>query len=445
MKASAFKYTILSAVATMVMLVLVLMPFHAFLTVWLASHFGHYTALRLWKELILVAAGLGVVYLMLTDHKIRTHTLSRRLVWLIAAYAVLQVAIGLIVWHNGDVTTKALLYGWLVDLRFLVFFLICWAVALRTARLQANWFNLLIFPALAVALIAVLQATVLPHDVLRHFGYGPATIEPLETINHNQHYLRVMSTLRGANPLGAYLILPITALVIGLCKNRRSWRLWLGLVLCTLALYFSHSRSAFLGALLAAGIVLALNVRSKLGKQLLAAGAGVVVVLAVILSLALHNNADFQNVVLHTQTNSSSPQSSNDGHVAALKSGLHDIRHRPFGAGPGTAGPASIYNDGKARIAEDYFIQLGQEVGIVGMLLFIIINAGIGYLLWLRRQSPLAMCLLASLIGLTLVNCLLHAWADDTVAYVWWGLAGMAMATLPITETKTTRGKKQAH
>jgi hypothetical protein len=29
---------------------------------------------------------------------------------------------------------------------------------------------------------------------------------------------------------------------------------------------------------------------------------------------------------------------------------------------------------------------------------------------------------------LTVVNLLSHAWADDTLTYVWWGLAGIAMA-----------------
>jgi hypothetical protein len=35
--------------------------------------------------------------------------------------------------------------------------------------------------------------------------------------------------------------------------------------------------------------------------------------------------------------------------------------------------------------------------------------------------------LFASLIGITLVNLLLYAWSDDTLSYIWWGLAGIAM------------------
>jgi hypothetical protein len=114
------------------------------------------------------------------------------------------------------------------------------------------------------------------------------------------------------------------------------------------------------------------------------------------------------------------------------------LAHHPLGDGPGTAGPASVYNHGHpARIAENYFIQVGQETGWLGLTLFTLINVGVGYLLWLRRDDPLALSLFASLIGLTLINMLSHAWADDTLAYIWWGLAGIAMVSDPKPKIKT--------
>jgi hypothetical protein len=83
MKASALKYTVLSWVSGFTMLILLLMPLYGFLTVWAGSMFGHYTAIRLWQEGLLVLCVVGVLYLIAVDHKIRTHTLSRRLVWTI--------------------------------------------------------------------------------------------------------------------------------------------------------------------------------------------------------------------------------------------------------------------------------------------------------------------------------------------------------------------------
>jgi hypothetical protein len=432
MKASAVKYAVLSMVASLIVLTMVLMPFHAILTVWTASIFGHYTLLRLWKEALLFIAGLGVVYLLMTDRKIRTHTLSRRLVWLIAAYAVVQAIVGLIALHNHAVTPKALAYGWLIDLRYLAFFLVSWAVALRTSRLQSNWFKILVIPAAIVVGFGLLQIFVLPHDFLRHFGYSAATIDPVDTINQNNNYIRIFSTLRGPNPLGAYLILPITITVAALVRSRRNWQLWALLIASIIVLFFSRSRSALIGAMLSVAILLTLSLRTRQAKQRLSIAVTLIAVVAIGLVISLRNNPTYQNLVLHTQNGTTATTSSNDGHIAALKNGLRDVAQQPLGRGPGTAGPASIYNNHQSRIAENYFVQLAQEVGVLGLGLFLIINAGIAYLLWLRRTSPLALCLFTSLIGLSVVNLLLHAWADDTLAYVWWGLAGVAMATLPL-------------
>src|SRR6185437_15347018 len=100
-------------------------------------------------------------------------------------------------------------------------------------------------------------------------------------------------------------------------------------------------------------------------------------------------------------------------HASALKQGVHDIIHQPFGRGPGSAGPAIVYNNGQPRIAENYYVQIGQETGWVGLILFLLINAGVGYLLWVRRRDPLAVMLYGSLIGISFINLLSHAWTDD--------------------------------
>src|SRR5215217_7162938 len=73
---------------------LLLLPFHAFLTVWVASAVDHYTALRLWKEIVLVLLVplAGVVVW-------RTPRLWRRLevgwlFWALVFYALLHLLLG---------------------------------------------------------------------------------------------------------------------------------------------------------------------------------------------------------------------------------------------------------------------------------------------------------------------------------------------------------------
>lgn len=431
MKASALKYPVLMWAATLATIIIGLVPFHAFLTVWLSSAVGHYTALRLWKEVLLVVMSLGVAYLLLTDAKIRTHTLTRRLVWLVLGYAGLQLLLGALSLRAGTVTLRALGYGLLINLRFFGFFLLVWAIALRTSRLKNNWQRLLLWPAAAVVAFGLLQMLILPADFLRHFGYGTSTILPYETVNSNRDYVRIMSTLRGPNPLGAYLILPATALLVLGYRATKKRRL-VGLLVATiLVIAASFSRSAALGLFVSLATVTLLVARSPLAKKVIYGLAMSLLLIGIIGSLAIHKNSRLENIVLHTQTKSAVRTTSNAGHVRSFESGVSDIIHQPQGRGPGTAGPASVYNRGQARIAENYFLQIGQETGIFGLVMFTVIISGVGYLLWLRRADSLALTLFASLVGLSLVNMLSHAWADDTLAYVWWGLAGIAMASGP--------------
>ncbi|MEI8338751.1 MAG: O-antigen ligase family protein [bacterium] len=432
MKKSTLKYSTLQWTASLIMIIIMVMPFHAFLTVWLSSLVGHYTALRLWKELLLIVAGSGAIFLLLTDQKIRQNTLSRRIVWLILAYIALNIVWGIIGFFGGDLSAKALGYGLIVNTRFLIFFLIAWAVALRTDRLRNNWQKMVLWPAVIVVVFGILQFSVLPNDFLKHFGYSVSTIEPFETINSNSNYIRISSTLRGANPLGAYLIIPITFLAMLIMRGKRTWQNVTLLIGALMALVFTFSRSAWIGTALALSTLGVMNLEGRnIAKSNL-------LLLSLLLALiagsayALRSNSHFQNVIFHTEDRSVVKVSSNQNHWSATKNGVIDVAKHPLGFGPGSAGPASSYNNGNGRIAENYFVQVGQELGWIGLVFFTVINIGVGYLLWLKRADPLALGLFASFIGITAVNMLMHAWADDTLAYVWWGLAGIAMAPIHV-------------
>lgn len=433
MKASTIKYGVLTCTLTLISLIFILLPFHAFLTVWAASIFDHYTAFRLWKEVLIALALLGVLYLLLFDRKVRHHTMRRKLTWLIVGYIIVQLGAGLWAWNQGDVTLKAMLYGVLLNSRFLLFFLLGWAIAIRTDRFERRWPKLMLWPAVLVVVFGLLQVFALPPDFLRHFGYGAATIEPMHTINDNEDFLRYASTLRGPNPLGAYLLIPISALVVLLVRFPKSWNWTKGLLLAgSLAmLFFSFSRSAWIGAVVSIVFAAAVALRRERWYRYRWQFAGVGAALAVaglVGIFALQDNRHFQNFIFHTEDNSVVAVSSNDDRAVAIQDGLRDLRDDPLGDGPGTAGPASVYND-ETRISENYYLQLGQETGWLGLGLFLAITLVVAYLLWTRRQTTLALSLLAALVGISVVNLMSHAWTDDTLAYIWWGLAGLAIGT----------------
>lgn len=418
------------ATSWMIAGILALLPFHAFITVWLASAVGHYTLLRLWKELLMVFVLAGTIYILAADKPLRQKLWNFWPARLIAIYSALLLAWAGAALAKDDVTAKAMWYGLLLNLRFLIFFLVVWVIAAKSNFLARQWKKILLVPAMLVSAFAILQYLVLPYDFLKHFGYSAATIDPYETINNNINRLRVFSTLRGANPLGAYLVIPLSALAFLLIKHRSKRKegvlLFGGLLL---ALIFSFSRSAWIGAALGLLAVAWALLKSRKARKMLALSLAGLVIFGGLLAVGLRNNATFQNAIFHTDSASKIAISSNEGRVSALKAAANDIARQPLGSGVGTAGPASVYNQRPARIAENYYLQIGQEAGIAGMVLFIAICAMVGKLLWNKRAGPLALWLLASLIGISFINLLSHAWTDDTLAYIWWGLAGLALAT----------------
>jgi hypothetical protein len=445
-------------VATM----LVLLPFHAFLTIWLSTLLGHYTALRLWKEFLLVILVLGSSFILIKDASLRKKVTSSLLARLIILYIFLTVSCGIVAYILDEVTLKALGYGLIIDLRFLIFFLAVWIIATPLQKLDASqsdhrllrsgfgtgqsklkqwWPKLLLIPAALVILIGLLQRIILPYDFLKHFGYSSNTIYPYATINHNTNYSRIMSTLRGPNPLGAYLILILTALKALLINSKRKRGIWsIFAVVALLVLVFSYSRSAWIGSMLSLLFLGWISLeRSQIKRVLLPAVAALLIAAAMFAAVFRHN-VTFENLFFHTQNNSTIKTTSDQGHVSAFKSGMDDLINEPLGRGVGTAGPASVYNDNKVRIAENYYLQIAQEIGWAGLILFIAINYLIACELWLKRQETLARILLAALLGITFVNMLSHAWADDTLSYIWWGLAGIALAPI-ISSRQKAHGK----
>jgi hypothetical protein len=429
MKRKSADSIVVRFVAISVATILVLMPFHAFLTVWLNSGLGHYTALRLWKEFLLLLVGVGAVYLLCKSARLKSQ-LYRSWLWrLIGLFTLVTVAWGLVAYANGGVTLKAVLYGGLLDIRPFAILLIAWVAATYAPWLYQRWQKLVLWPAAGVIAIGLVQRFALPYDFMKHFGYNENTIWPYETIDHKTSYIRIRSTLRGANLLGGYLLIILAVLGDLLFSWRRKILVAGALTAALVALYASGSRGAWLGAVPAAGVLLWLRLATPQARKRM-----VVLVIAGLLVLSgavvvLRDNDYVQNTFFHTDENSTSSVSSNSAHINYSIDAAKEIVTEPLGRGPGTAGPAGVYNAGHpARIAENNFLQIGQETGWLGLGLFIAIYYLLAKAMWRRRQLPLAQILLASFVGLTVMALLMHIWTDDTIAYLWFGLAGILLA-----------------
>lgn len=405
-------------------IIIAILPFHAVFATWLSTGIGHLNIVHAWKEIIILAMVPPVIWLAWRRPAIRRAFLKSWIFWLAIAYAALCFMLGGWALADHKVGAAALAYGLLIDLRFLAFFLICMVLALNHNFLERNWRKILLVPAGVVVIFGLLQRFILPSDFMRHFGYGTNSIPAYQTVDANVDYRRIQSSLRGANPLGAYLVLIIPAIVV-------SWwgRRWLELVSVIAAgtvLFFSYSRSAWVGLAISLIILFWLSTKRLSGRWTLA--AVITLSVAAFTVYSFRSSQITQDIILHTSSSSTSAVSSNDVRSQAMKNGLNDVIHQPLGRGPGTAGPASFRNIKPARIAENYYLQLGQEIGILGMALFLAINLLVARGLWLNKADTLSKILLASLVGITFVNLVSHAWADDTLSLVWWGLAGVALS-----------------
>jgi len=430
--------------------ILVVVPFYTVLSIWAASRLKHLDFFKSWKEMMLVAMAAIVAGFLITHGKYAAKVFKNNLVLLMVAYMVLVIIMGIYGLSTNRVSDSAAIYGWLIDLRVFGIFL----VSLLTFHLSQQfnlkpfpWRKIILVPAICVIIFGFLQVVALPHDFLNHFGYSLSTTAPYETVDNQPGLIRIQSTLRGPNPLGAYLVIVITVLVSEFMRSKdRRYKAFLALLglLGLFDLYNTYSRSAEIGLVLALGALVFVHNRALIHKfrwHLTIAGAALVLLLGV--AAAKHNYL-VQNVIFHSSNKSTSAVSSNSQRADAMQTALKDIIHHPLGSGVGSAGAASRRNTkGPVKIAENYYLQIGQELGILGLILFLSINVVIAVKLWRQRHDELTAVLLASLVGLAFANLLYHAWSDDALAYIWWSLAGLALAPAILTTEHKRHGKKQ--
>ena len=405
-------------------LVLFLMPFHAFFTTWIASASGNVLQIRAWKEVALFVLTITGLYLCARSSALKDKIVKNKLALPMLAFVLWTLLVALLF----DRQPKSTLLGLTIQLRFVVIFFFVFVVGSLHRSSPAFLEKLLLVPAIGVIVFGLAQMFALPYDFLKHFGYRKSqTIPPYFTIDEQLSKLRYASTLRGPNPLGTYLIVPLTTLANMLWQRRRKLVHTVLFVGGAILLYGSQSRGAWIGFLAAAAafgfVKLSHRARALLVVVLLLGG-----LIGGGMLYTFRQTSFVQDVILHDNPKTGGKVSSNAGHLDSLKTALRDVKKRPlFGCGPGCAGPASVYAKSGARYAENYFLQTAQELGIVGLTLLLLIYAIIAHQLLLAKERS-SQVLFVVFIGVNVASLFSHAWADDTIAYIWWGLAGLVLA-----------------
>lgn len=411
----------------------VYMPLHIFLSQWLSTYTGGLEVWKAAKDVILVLAVFPLLFLAFKQGAFKS-TFFKRFIILGAAYVAIYMLF-LLFDRNADLISA--ITGSVYNTRILGYLLLGYVVA--NSKLGAQYartvLKVTLVMALIVATFGVLQYF-LPKDFLTHFGYSlERGVKAMFFIDDKPDFPRVMSTLRDPNSLGAYLALPIvySTYFLFIKRGKQEWKVlsdkWLRILLVAsaLCLIATFSRSGAITVFVSVATLLLVSIRNKRAVTKKYAPLALVgIVLIGSLLFAFRNTYVYKNVVIHSDE-SSAQLDPNELRVALNKDAVYRIKNNPFGEGPGTAGVVSINNPEGVKLTENYYLQIAEEVGVVGLAMFICIFA-----LFLLRlcavRSNFGIIIFSVGVGIAVFSLLNHAWINEALALQWWLLSGLAVA-----------------
>jgi hypothetical protein len=440
------------------------LAFHnaVFLALWFAgAHGWQLTVLQAWKELLLAAALLSVVWTALR---------ARRLPFTpgpldVAAAALALVALVYLVLPDallaGSPGPKARFYG----LRELVLPVAAYAVGRSLTLGRAEWRRLgvvVLAASAAVAVIGIVEDYAIPLSVWRHAGaaryfreqlhfpefHGPAGLPENIALNTSSGVFRRLASTY-LSPLGTAYMLAVALLVAAAWRPRR--RLLLAAASATMlaALALALSRAAAL-ALVGALLLLAL-----VERRILPAAAALVVA-AVTLGAA----AGFTHVAPRTHffpedlpyqqqnakrrggLSSGSPlttsgtfsDTSSQEHWSELRRSFDNFKRHPGGYGLGSGGQIAQRFGGDVAAGESLYLTVAVETGVAGLAALVALVIAtlwqLGRTALRLRGSPVgrvAAVLLCAQAAVFAIAIQTEIWGVPWLVYVLWALTGAAV------------------
>lgn len=425
--------------------------------------------LAMWKEGLMGVILLIAIVEVISDQwsvvsrqrsvirKIKIDVIDLLIIGLVVLAGIVQLAV------RSPLSTA--LYGFRYDfvapLAFLVLRRVPWSDVFRK---RAVW---IIIAVGALVALYGLVTLVLPDSFFRALGYsdlhslyvpgGP--IAAFQQLGGTAIH-RVQSTMSGPNQLGLWLLLPWSLVLIRLFQGfhtaeeaaSKKWKRLVILLVITLAILATFSRSSWISMVLSGSIILWQLSPQKIRVPLFSIAGSFAAIL--LLSVAVLYPEVIQRSV------------SNAGHIERPLEAMQRIVDQPLGHGLGTAGPASnrisdacVYLEegadaswavqhtdlcvfvGDAQVQpagracscpflpENWYLQIGIELGVIGMfawvlmviLLLIKLRAASGE----RRETNggLPMGVFVAFLGVSVAGLFLHSWEDAAVALSLWILA----------------------
>jgi hypothetical protein len=251
--------------------------------------------------------------------------------------------------------------------------------------------------------------------------------------------VRVGSLVNDFHTLAFLMLIPMGLGLERLSVRRLSWFEGLGTFAAALALLLSLTRASILGGVLVVAFALVLAARRR------APGRVRIVLVVIIGAIAMAPIAAHTHVAARFLSLKSTGEADNQAHINRSKAAFDALVSQPLGRGLGTnLVTGARYNTSGALVAEDYYLQVGNELGAPEMVIFVVLLA----LLLVRLgivavragpAEPLAGGLLVAGAGLALGGFLLHDWGSYEVSLTYFGLSAVALMA------RTTTASAPAH
>jgi hypothetical protein len=280
---------------------------------------------------------------------------------------------------------------------------------------------------------------------------GPAGLPENFVLNSSEGvFRRLVSSL--LSPLGAAYLFLVALLLLGGARPRaRAGLTALAALLVFCGLLFTFTRSAIL-ALAGGLVVFALAARRR---EALAVAAAIVAIGvgfgALFPSIAPETRFFPEDIALQEQIAAEKgglaegnpvevgfSDPSSKSHLDELERGARNLGHHLQGYGPGNSGQTALRFGVESRAGESVYLELGADLGLPGLLLWVVFSALVLALLlnrsWRgssaseRRVAAAVSAAGAALFALAVIS---DVWGNPWNTYVFWWLAGSMLVASP--------------
>lgn len=438
---------------------LIIMPFHAFLMMSLRHFLGLPSLINAWKDLLIF-----LIFILFLVKIFKEKKIFFKISFLDWAIVIFFIASFISVLVNKVSFIQAL-WGAKYDLEFLILFLVAKSASFSKLEIKKA-FRIYFVVLFIVSVFGFLQIFVLPSNFLVNFGYSEIEARfghganrggKIPAVWNDFGIPRAFSFFSSPNPFGYFLMIGIIFLILFLTfdvfekKNVKKIYLYILLIPTLVSLAYSHSRSAWLGFLgiLFVGFWLIFYFRGKIKEWnkylikyfLLSLISCLILFSSLFLKFNLLEKRTFQLVFLHGSysTETKSLSGSTADHLKDYQNfdfSKTPILEKFFGVGMGKVNSAGAKFPPSYSV-ESWYLQILLESGLFGFASFLgVVGFFLFYLLkFLKREKDkfifsVSLGIFLGMIGMSLASFFIPAWFDSSNTLVFWTLAGMIFSYL---------------